>query len=251
MKKRAKFWFHYLAIFGLVLFLMVGCKKSSEDNNNPPANTVKDIDGNIYHTVTIGSQVWMVENLKTTKFNDGSLIPNLTDSKEWAMTTAPAYCWYDNSIGYKESYGALYNWYAVTSGKLCPSGWRVPTKEDWETLSIFLGGESVAGGKLKEAGTAHWKSPNDGATNSSGFTAFAGGARFVSIHLNWDGWYYSSGFDQVGAYGYWWSTSSGDPSDYKIYLELYYKDGEMDISAKRLDYNAFEKFGQSVRCIKN
>lgn len=233
------------------LTFVTGCKKSS-DEENTPSNTVTDIDGNVYHTVTIGNQVWMVENLKTTKFNDGSVIPNLTDPKEWAKTTAPAYCWYDNSLGYKDSYGALYNWYAVSSGKLCPTGWRVPTLEDWETLSIFLGGEKVAGGKLKEEGTAHWQSPNEAATNSSGFTALAGGVRGVSIDYSTGSFYYDAGFGYIGRTGYWWSTTRIQSTDWFIFAELTYKKGDLDIDGREaFSYNALEKHGFSVRCIKN
>jgi uncharacterized protein (TIGR02145 family) len=139
-------------------------------------NTVTDIDGNIYHTVTIGTQVWMVENLKTTKYRNGDPIPNVTGNA-WAALTTGAYCWYNNDAAtYKATYGALYNWYAVADSRnIAPTGWHVPTDAEWTTLTTFLGGESVAGGKLKETGTNHWTSPNTGATNETGFTALPGG----------------------------------------------------------------------------
>jgi uncharacterized protein (TIGR02145 family) len=144
--------------------------------------SVSDIDGNIYKTIEIGTQTWMAENLKTTKYNDGSPIPNVTDDSEWSKLTTPAYCWLFNKEEYfKAMYGAIYNYYAVTTGRLCPTGWHVSTKAEWDTLANFLGGAnyhgstSDVGGKLKEAGTSHWKSPNTGATNSSGFTALPGG----------------------------------------------------------------------------
>jgi uncharacterized protein (TIGR02145 family) len=145
---------------------------SKKDNNN----TVKDIDGNIYRTVTIGTQVWMAEDLKTTRYNDGTPIPNITDDTEWTNLQTGAYCWPNNDESNKTIYGALYNWYA-TGGKLCPVGWHISTDKDWETLVDFCGGWEIAGGKLKEAGTAHWDSTNVESTNESGFTALPAGVR--------------------------------------------------------------------------
>ena len=122
---------------------------------------VQDIDGNNYLTVTIGTQIWMAENLRTTKYNDGTAIPLVTDNTTWANLTTPAYCWYNNDAKTNGStYGALYNWYSVNTKKLCPTGWHVPNDTEWTTLTTYLGGTAVAGGKLKETGTAHWYSPN-------------------------------------------------------------------------------------------
>jgi len=165
--------------------------------NVTASTTVTDADGNIYHTVNIGTQTWIVENLKTTKCNDGTAIPNVTDGKAWPVLTTPAYCWYKNDTATnKATYGALYNWYVVNTSKLCPAGWHVPTDAEWSALTTYLGGESVAGGKLKETGTTHWISPNTGADNSSGFTALPGGIR------NGNGT-----FDYIRYYGSWWSSS--------------------------------------------
>ncbi len=164
--------------------------------------TVTDNDGNVYHTDTIGSQVWMVENLKTTKYNDGSTIPLVTDNTAWATLTTPGYCWYNDSISYGNTYGALYNWYSVNTGKLAPKGWHVPTDSEWEVLGNYLGGDNVAGGPLKEAGTTHWLSPNTGATNTIGFSALPGGFR------------YSNGsFVNVGSDGLWWSSTADDATN--------------------------------------
>ena len=110
-------------VMGLHLILINSCSKDEAENN--PAS-ITDKDGNVYTSVTIGTQVWMVENLKTTKYNDGTPIPNVTDNTEWSNLTTPAYCWYDNDITKKNPYGALYNGYAVRTGKLCPTGWHVP-----------------------------------------------------------------------------------------------------------------------------
>jgi len=165
--------------------------------------SVSDIDGNSYGTVTIGTQVWMKENLKTTKYNNGILIPNVTDSAVWNNLTSGAYCWYNNSIVNKPIYGALYNYYAINTENICPVGWHVPSDAEWDVLVTFLGGNSVAAGKLREAGTSHWISPNTGATNSSGFTALPSGARL------------SYAFNGLTNSGLWWSTTlviSNNPS---------------------------------------
>jgi uncharacterized protein (TIGR02145 family) len=138
--------------------------------------TVTDIDGNAYNIVTIGGQAWMKENLKVTKYKDGTTIPLVTATGAWVALTTPGYSFYNNSVT-GGVYGALYNWYTVNTGKLCPTGWHVPSTTEWTTLETFLGGASVAGGKLKETGTSKWFSPNTGATNETGFTALPGGAR--------------------------------------------------------------------------
>ena len=165
---------------------------------------VKDIDNNKYDIITIGTQTWMAENLKTTRYNDGTLIPLITDNTPWGNAStnkSPGYCWYNNESSNLISYGALYNWYAInttTNGNknVCPTGWHVPTDGEWTTLTTYLGGETVAGGKMKEAGLAHWNTPNEGATNESGFAGLPGGLR------NFFGT-----FDNIGFYGYWWSSS--------------------------------------------
>lgn len=208
------------------------CKK---DDNNLPVD-VKDGDGNIYTSVTIGSQSWLVENLKTTKFNDGTDIPLVTDGTEWQGLTTPSYCYYDNDEAtYKDSYGALYNWFAVNTGKLCPDGWRVPSKSDWEILIDFLGGTSAAGGKLKESGTEHWKNPNTGATNETGFTALPGGYRNAF-----------QTYGEIKGYGAWWTSSKDDDnSNYAWYSVMDY------LSEDAYFNNYYKKNGLSVRCIKD
>jgi len=202
--------------------------------------TIADIDGNGYNTVTIGTQVWMTENLKTIKYNDGTSIPLVTDYTSWQQVlSAPAYCWYNNDeLTFKDAYGVLYNWYAVddssNGGKnVCPIGWHVPTDEEWTTLTTYLGGESVAGGKLKETGTTHWLSPNTGATNETGFTALPSGYR------------YPNGlFSIVGTYGGWWSSSKDSTSF--AYYRLIYSDFR---SVHRV--NTDKQFGFSVRCLQD
>jgi uncharacterized protein (TIGR02145 family) len=139
---------------------------------------LEDIEGNKYETVKIGEQVWMAENLRTTTLNDGTPIPHVTDNTEWALSKSAAYCWYNNDENqYRDIYGALYNWYTVETEKLCPSGWHVPSEEEWSILVDFLGGNAAGGGKLKQTGLDYWQSPNYGASNSTGFTALPAGNR--------------------------------------------------------------------------
>ncbi|MBN2275562.1 MAG: T9SS type A sorting domain-containing protein [Bacteroidales bacterium] len=133
---------------------------------------VQDAEGNLYSTVKIGNQVWMGENLRTTLYRNHEAIPLVTGNTAWTNLTTPAYCWYDNDDANK-IYGALYNWYTVNTGNLCPAGWHVPTDEEMTTLINYLGAPYIAGGKLKEAGIAHWCTPNAGSTNESGFTLSA------------------------------------------------------------------------------
>ena len=168
MKKNNKIWIYPILVMCFALIQTNSCKKADETRTS-----LTDIDGNDYKTVTIGTQVWMVENLKTTKYNDGTAIPNITDNTSWAALTTGAYCDNINTPSISTTYGRLYNWYAVDNnagtkvasngGKnVCPTGWHVPSDAEWTTLTTYLGGESVAGGKLKETGTTHWQSPNTG-----------------------------------------------------------------------------------------
>jgi uncharacterized protein (TIGR02145 family) len=164
--------------------------------------TITDIDGNVYHVVTIGTQVWLVENLKTTKNNDGTEIPFIVDTAAaWYELNEPGYCWFNDDESNKNTTGSLYNFNALNTGKLCPKGWHVPTDEEWTILAEYLGGENVAGGIMKAKGTEFWLSPNTGANNSSGFTAFSVGFRgktgFIphgnSVALFWS----STAFDEI------------------------------------------------------
>ena len=182
---KTRIWITPLFIMGFVLICTNSCTVSKPVQKTSvittktvvtPSNTVTDIDGNVYHTVKIGTQVWMVENLKTTKYNDGTPIPLVTANSSWAILTTPGYCFYNNDANVnKATYGAMYNWYIVNTGKLCPAGWHVPIDAEWTTLTNYLGSENAAGGKLKEFGISHWVTPNDGTTNSSGFTALPAG----------------------------------------------------------------------------
>lgn len=199
-------------------------------------NTVKDVDNNVYKTITIGNQIWMAENLKTTKYKNGTAIPKVTDAMVWSGLTTPAYCWYNNdsSTYYTNKYGALYNWYTVNTGNLCPTGWHVPTNAEWTTLITYLGGENITGGRLKENGTTHWYSPNTEATNEKGFTALPAGWRN-------DG---SSSFYFVGYGTLWWSdTQNGVNSALRI--------GISNDSDNVFRSDETFQFGLSVRCVKD
>lgn len=199
--------------------------------------TVADIDGNVYRTVKIGTQTWMKEDLKVITYRNGAPINNIpgieVGTPSWIKATDGAYCWYNNNISSKKNYGALYNWTAVDKGVLCPKGWHVPTIEEWEVLFVFLGGEKVAAGKLKEAGTDHWTKPNTGADNSSGFTALPGGGRLEPYD-----------FIAIGYKGWWWSASKKNIFK-SHYVAISYAQAEVGKSTIKTST------GLSVRCIKD
>ena len=207
---------------------------------------VKDIDNNRYEIVTIGTQTWMAENLKTTRYNDGTVIPLKTSNTAWSTASTngeDAYCWYDNDVSNLITYGALYNWYAIdplSNGdkNVCPVDWHVPTDVEWDVLRDFVdpssnGNNNTAGGKMKEAGLAHWNSPNSSATNESGFAGLPGGDRN------------SSGtFFNIGSFGYWWSSTELNTA-VAWYRYLYYS---FD-SVFRSSYDKGRGF--SVRCLRD
>jgi uncharacterized protein (TIGR02145 family) len=253
-----------------ILYLFFSCKKETTNTttsntvNNPNSvscgdnpninfsaagtplgkfsDCIKDIDGNVYKTVTIGTQTWMAENLKTSKYNDGTSIPNIKDSLEWIKLTTGAWCYYNNDEKNNAKYGKLYNWYTVsptTNGNknVCPTGWHVPTDTEWTGLTDYLGGLTRAGGKMKEVGITSWYSPNTDATNASLFTGLPGGYR---VH---DG-----GCKYIGSYGNWWSSteSTDDSTDYAWHRNLKCYSG----NAYRENYS-FKKYGLSVRCLRD
>jgi uncharacterized protein (TIGR02145 family) len=170
-------------MMGILLLLLSSCKKDDNNNTGESGNTTNitmtDIDGNVYHAVKIGDQVWTVENLKVTRYRNGDAVPNITDDSQWESLTTGAYCNYVNNPNNAAVYGRLYNFYAVIDSRnIAPQGWHIPTDAEWTTLTTVLGGDGVAGGKMKEPGTTHWNSPNTGADNSSGFTGLGAGYRF-------------------------------------------------------------------------
>jgi uncharacterized protein (TIGR02145 family) len=178
----------------------------------------------------------MTTNLRVTKYRDGAPIQLATSNVAWNIWITPLYCWYNNDeTTNKNTYGALYNWFAVNTGKLCPTGWHVPSDLEFTTLTTYLGSESVAGGKLKETGTSHWKSPNTDATNTSGFTAVPGGVRI-----------YSGGFFDIGTIGYWWTTTAASSNTNAVIRNMNY-----DRSSVWRTGDPLMSAGHSVRCIKD
>ncbi|MCO5230672.1 MAG: hypothetical protein M9958_05910 [Chitinophagales bacterium] len=202
-------------------------------NPNLSYGSITDIDGNKYATIQIGFQTWMAENLRTTKYNDGTSIPFVLDHSEWINLSTGAYTIYDYSPENEPIYGKLYNQYAVMTGKLCPKGWHIPTEEQWQQLQTYLGGQNNAGGSLKSTGTILWEYPNTGATNQSGFSALPGGYR-TNIS------YQTGSFYDLNRYGYWWSSS------WNIMYEL----SSDDTWFYRSNYNGENK-GASCRCVKD
>lgn len=195
---------------------------------------VKDVEGTSYKTIGIGAQIWMAENLRTSKYRNGDKIDYVTDPVYWASLSAGGNAHYGNIEGYDQVYGRLYNWYAVGDSRgLCPTGWHIPTVDEWYDLASFLGGTSVAGGKMKQSGTDYWLTPNEGATNESGFSALPGGL------CESDGT-----FKNLGQNGAWWASTESDvtggwyasllTNDARIFLSRYYKNA-----------------GFSVRCLKD
>lgn len=196
---------------------------------------IRDADGNIYSSVIMGKQVWMAENLKTTKFNDGTEIPLITDDQTWKYSKTPAFCWLYNDINNKDIYGALYNWFAVNTKKLCPKGWHIPSGPEWDILVSFLGGEEIAGFMLKEEGDDHWKSALTQPLDEYGFTALPGGMRLSSGNFP----------TFANSYCVWW-TSDGDSN-----RGLAWNRGLFFSSNRIYKGNESTLSGFSVRCIKD
>ena len=209
--------------------------------NHKPTNgygpNITDSEGNTYKTVYIGTQQWMAENLKVSKYNDGTVIPNVTDNTAWSNLTTGAWAYYNNDAANNAKYGKLYKWYAVsptTNGNknVCPTGWHVPTDAEWTVLTDYLGGLTVAGGKMKEVGITSWNSPNTDATNTSLFTGLPGGLRIGS-----------GGYTNVGV-GVWWSsTESNVGSAWHRYLS----------NSNGYAYSSYDlkNYGLSVRCLRD
>jgi uncharacterized protein (TIGR02145 family) len=238
---------------------LFSCNKDTTTPNNSGSNTIQnpksgfgpnitDSDGNSYKTVYIGSQTWMAENLKTSKYNDGTSIPNVKDSLEWLKLTTGAWCYYDNDNKYNAKYGKLYNWYAVDSisngnKNVCPTGWHVPSDAEWKVLTDYLGGDSIGGGKMKEVGITSWYSPNTLATNTSLFTGLPGGYRKGNCNYCGDH-SYEGVCVFIGVRSYWWSSSelSGGNSWFRTL-----RSDEGDVYRGGLEF----KSGLSVRCLRD
>jgi uncharacterized protein (TIGR02145 family) len=202
---------------------------------NLGAQTVNDADGNVYTTVTIGNQVWLGENLRTTKFSNNDPIAMVLDSAQWPVQIAAAYCYYNNDSSFVNPYGNLYNWYTVDDARnVCPTGYHVPNATEWDELVNYLGGVALAGGKLKEQGFTHWQSPNTDADNLSNFTALPSGWR-----ANNNGVY-----ENIGYMCYLWASSAVTATDADIVLIGF-------DSPACYASNAHKLTGLPVRCIQN
>ena len=215
------------------IILINSCKK---DKVTPPViGKVTDYDGNVYSTITLGTQTWMKENLRVLHYANGDPVQNVTDNTQWSNLTSGAYCWYANDeTQYKLIYGALYNYYAVADARnICPADWRIPTQSDWNTLQSFLGGNLIAGGKLKESGTEHWYAPNEAATDESKFSSLPGGDRIPTGPFEF--------IRQTAEL--WTSTEAAATLSYSYFLSF---------ETGQLYSNPFEKrYGLSIRCINN
>ena len=231
----------------LVVTLLTGCQKqipthkpseevslSKQDQLNE-FSTVENLKrGCSPATIKICDQNWMVKNLDVTTYSNGDRIPQVTDPSAWAALTTGAWCYYENSSANRRIYGKLYNWYAVHDSRgLAPRGWHIPADAEWDNVLNCLGGYELAGGAMKETGTAHWATPNTGATNSSGFTALPGAARDEA------GLFVNIGFE-----GIWWSASESNSTS-AFYRNIIFSAGNLGrgITSKRI--------GASVRCVKN
>ncbi len=257
MKQKNQIWFYPLIIMGFVLMLAISCKKDEKKNTTPtppsPTATVTDIEGNIYNTIKIGTQTWMMENLKVTKYNDGTAIPLVTDEIAWSNLSTPGYCWYNNDkVTYTANkYGALYNWFVVITGKLAPTGWHVPSDAEWTTLENYLiangynyDGSTTGNYYTKSlAATTNWTSYTGIGTvgntdypakrNSTDFTALPGGGR------GYDGTFYG-----IGSNGGWWSSTEYSTS-YAWYRLLTYSSSNVN------RYAVYKRYGFSVRCLRD
>lgn len=238
---------------GLTLFLITACSKKDEVSTVPTTlkvPTVKDIDGNAYDTVKIGDQLWMVENLRTTRYRNGDTIPNVSDAAGWGSLTTGAYCNYNNAANNPSKYGRLYNWYAVSDSRnIAPVGWHVSTDADWATLQNYLIANgfnydgSTTGNYIAKslAATTNWYTyPTLGTigydlskNNKSGFTALPGGYRIST-----------GSFANMGYHAFWW-TSTGSNSTNAFYRYLHFK------SSSLTDYPSEKNWGRSVRCVKD
>jgi uncharacterized protein (TIGR02145 family) len=227
MKKNPKLPVYMLVLVATVSILVNSCKK--EENEEPL--TVTDIDGNVYNTVTIGTQVWFKENLKTTKYSNGDIIgttnPATLDIRD---ESNPKYQWaYNGDESNVVTYGLLYTSFAAADSRnICPSGWHVPSTQEMETLITSAGGRDIAGGKLKETGTAHWEAPNTGVDDYYGFKALPGGNK-VPLGDFWG----------LGKYGFWWANNG-----YAMSMSAAH-------TTASIFFESYRYRGYSVRCVKD
>lgn len=229
------------AILAILLCTFDACKKDDKADTTPlsstivtsPGEPITDIDGNVYQTIKIGNQTWMAENLKTTRYRDGYYIAEILVNSDWAdafIASEGKFCRYNNNIDSGDIYGFLYDGIAANSPKnIAPEGWRLPTEEDWNTLENYLGGSTVAGGKLKEIGFTHWENPNTGADNESNFNALGAGYRFVDGE-----------FRDIRLQAKWWVAATNGPLSRTVFFD----------SPAINSGTCVPQYGFSIRCIK-
>jgi len=247
MKKQKTTMIFNLLVAGLMFTFITSCSKTIDA---PIATTVKDIDGNVYDTVKIGNQIWMVENLKTTRYRNGDSIPNVMDATIWANLTSGGFCNYNNITNNASKYGRLYNWYAVSDSRnLAPVGWHVASDADWTTLQNYLiangynyDGSTVGNYIAKSlSATTDWFTYSTIGTigndlsknNKTGFTALPGGYR-----IN-DGT-----FANLGYHAFWWTTTESSSTN-AVYRYLHFSSSTLSV------YPAAKNWGRSVRCVKD
>ncbi len=236
----------YAVLFASSAILLNACDKDKDDNplngatnaqfnENLTYGTMKDQDGNVYKTITIDTMTWMAENLRTTKYNDGTVIPDFSEPGNWDKLTFGAYFNYNRTRNSDSlaTFGRLYNWHAVNTGKLAPEGWHVATIDEWKALVHYLGDSLIAGAKLKETGNKHWAYENSDATNETGFTAVPAGGRIFNAYTN------------LGYLGYWWTASEGTTVANASLVRLNYDNSKTDF------FRFIRELGFSVRCVKD
>jgi len=251
MKKNNTFYIFYFLTIGFAIMLFSSCTKTDDLADTLNSTSVTDIDGNKYKIITIGTQVWMAENLRVTKYNNSDPINLISDATIWSKLSTGAYCNYDNDLSASNTYGKLYNWYAVKTGILAPKGWHIPTDAEWTTLKNYLIANkynydvSIADNKIAKSLSSinSWNnSTSVGAigndiskNNSSGFSALPGGNRTVS-----------GSFDGLYQHGYWWSSiDQNDVDNFAGGMDLYFDDIKMGTRG------APKNQGCSIRCIKD
>lgn len=238
-------------LYLLLSIVLFGCSTEDELIPSPSYSgylnpdltygSVADCSGNTYATIEIGNQVWMAENLSTTCYANGDPITNVTDNTQWSNVTTGAWVHHSNDTTYENPYGKLYNWYAVTDPRnACPTGWHVPTDQEWTVLIDHLGGNNGAGEKMKSSGGQYWYNPYNEGTNESGFSGLPGGA------------HYSSGTSaELRTSGIWWSSaeheSESSPGMYN-YAKTLKLVGSSSYAYESWNY---KRTGYSVRCVKD
>ena len=240
-----------------VVILSFSCKKETTsptiDSNNSKVEVIpkgkystpiKDVDGNSYKTVQIGTQIWMAENLKTSRYNDETEIPSVKDNPN-LLSINRGWSEYNNDPALGSKYGKLYDWYTIDKASnenknICPNGWHLPSIEEWKTLVNYLGGNEVAGNNLKAVGTENWLTSDQTTTNAALFDALPGGESFIP---NTD----QTLFEKLGSTGTWWSYDY-EESNYDVAaLAIILSTGNGKINYR----NAYKREGLSVRCLKD